>query len=190
MPMTFSTANSTTLRWARLAPVPRPKRNWIHSAPVRTFERRSQALEEHHQEDLVEHRPHEGQPDALQSVDEEPEDHHHRAADVEHSRGVGNAEHVPGERLAAEEVGVEILAAAAARPRVRSGSWRRSRRAGWKCRGVEGAPARPFWGIRTMRLPNGCSISPASGRGSRRPNATLYVLQTYPRAEPGLQRRR
>ncbi len=30
--------------WARFAPVPRPNRVWIHSAPVMTFERRVQAL--------------------------------------------------------------------------------------------------------------------------------------------------
>ena len=44
MPMTLMRAKTTTLRWARFAPVPRPNRVWIHSAPVSTFERRSQPL--------------------------------------------------------------------------------------------------------------------------------------------------
>ncbi len=32
----------TTMMWASCAPRPLPKRVWIHSAPVITFERRSQ----------------------------------------------------------------------------------------------------------------------------------------------------
>ena len=44
MPMTWMTAKITTLMCARFAPVPRPNRVWIHSAPVSTFERRSHPL--------------------------------------------------------------------------------------------------------------------------------------------------
>ena len=72
--------------------------------------------QEHHQKNLIEHRPQERQPDALEPVGEEPVDHQHRARDVEHARGIGDAEQIPGQRLAAEEVRIEILGAALGDP--------------------------------------------------------------------------
>jgi hypothetical protein len=72
--------------------------------------------QEHHQEDLVEHRPEKRQPDALHPVHEEPVDHQHRAADIEHAGGVRDPQHVPRQRLAAQEVGVQVLGAPARGP--------------------------------------------------------------------------
>ena len=44
MPTTATKAKVTTLIWAKLAPLSWPNRVLIHSAPVRTLDRRSQAL--------------------------------------------------------------------------------------------------------------------------------------------------
>jgi hypothetical protein len=71
---------------------------------------------EHHQEDLVERRPDPRQPDALEAVEEEHIDQPHRAADVEHARGVRDAEQYQGSSFAAEKVGVEVLDPAPGNP--------------------------------------------------------------------------
>src|SRR6056300_848747 len=55
-----------------------------------------------HAEDLVEGRPHPGQPDAFEAVGEEEVDQEHGAGDVEHAGGVGDAEDVPGDAFAGE----------------------------------------------------------------------------------------
>ena len=72
--------------------------------------------EEHHQENLVKDGPEERQPDAFEAINEHDGDQPHRAADVEHARGVRNAQEVPGQRLAAQEIGVHVLRATTGNP--------------------------------------------------------------------------
>ena len=62
-----------------------------------------------HQEYLVEHRPDPGEPHALQPVDEQDVDKPHGAGDVKHPGSIRHAEHPPGERIRAEEIGVDVL---------------------------------------------------------------------------------
>ena len=74
------------------------------------------ARQEHHQEDLVESRPQPRNPDAFHAVDERPVDQQHGAADVEHAGRVRDAEHVPGHRIAAQEVRLHVLGGAMRNP--------------------------------------------------------------------------
>jgi len=55
------------------------------------------------------------QPDALQTVEEQYEKQPHRAL-MSNIPSVGDAEQIPGQRFAAEEVAVEVLHAAARDP--------------------------------------------------------------------------
>src|SRR5690606_30981173 len=57
-----------------------------------------------HQEDLVEYGPEPRYPDALEAIDEEEVHHPHRPADVEHTRSVGQPEHVPRQLISSQEV--------------------------------------------------------------------------------------
>jgi len=70
----------------------------------------------HHQENLVESRPQPGDPNALQAVDEHPVNQQHGAADVEHSRGIGDAQDVPRHNVATEEVRSNIARCAVRNP--------------------------------------------------------------------------
>ena len=65
--------------------------------------------EEHHEEDLVEHRPEPGEPDLFETVNKQDVDQPHGSGDIEHARSVGDAEHPPRERIASEEVGIDVL---------------------------------------------------------------------------------
>ena len=68
--------------------------------------------QEDHQEDLVERWPQPGDEDALQAVDEKEREHPHRPADVEHPRGVAQAQGGPGDLVAPQEVALQVPAGA------------------------------------------------------------------------------
>ena len=72
---------------------------------------------EHHQENLVESRPKPRQPEAFQAINEQNINQPHCAADIEHARSIGNAQHVPGQRFAAQEIGIHVLGAAPRNPK-------------------------------------------------------------------------
>ena len=63
--------------------------------------------QEHHEENLIEDGPEPRNPDALEPVDEEQVDQPHGPADVEHAGRVGDAEQVPRDLIAAEEVAAQ-----------------------------------------------------------------------------------
>ena len=72
--------------------------------------------EVNHQEYLVESRPQPRDPDALQSIDAHPVDQQHGAADVEHTRGVRDPEHIPRHDIPTEEVRFDIFRRAMRHP--------------------------------------------------------------------------
>ena len=72
--------------------------------------------EEHHQENLVERWPQPRDPYALYAVDERPVNQQHGAADVEHAGSVRYAQHVPGHRVAAQEVSLDVAGSAMGNP--------------------------------------------------------------------------
>src|ERR1035437_3569811 len=69
-----------------------------------------------HEEDLIEGGPEPGNPHAFQAVDEHPGDQQHGAADVEHARCVGDAQHIPGHLVAAQKIGLHVLRGAVRNP--------------------------------------------------------------------------
>src|ERR1035441_10146728 len=107
--MTLTSANATTLRWARTPPRSLPKRVCIHWAPVRTFERLSHVLRNIMRKIWLNVGQTQGSRETFKAEKEDHKEEPHRAADVEHPRGVRDAEHVPGQRPAAEEVAVQVL---------------------------------------------------------------------------------
>ena len=76
-------------------------------------------------ENLIENGPQPGNPRALEPVDKQQIDHPHRAADVEHARGVGKPEQVPGNRISAEKVAAAGSSKRASRSKSRYRSSRR-----------------------------------------------------------------
>ena len=107
--MTFTRANSTTLRCARLAPVARAEARLNPFGAGHDVGPAGPGAHEHHEENLVEDRPDKRDPGALQPVDEADVHLPHRAADIKHPRGVGDAEHEPGQRPSAEDIRAEVL---------------------------------------------------------------------------------
>ena len=60
--------------------------------------------QEDHQENLVKDWPEPGNPDAFESIYKQQGDEPHGARNVEHPGSVGNAQHIPGKRVAAQQV--------------------------------------------------------------------------------------
>src|SRR5438477_10280259 len=60
--------------------------------------------EVNHHEDLIKNRPKPRDPDAFKAVHEQPRDHHHRAAYVEHPGSIRQAQRVPRHRVTAKKI--------------------------------------------------------------------------------------
>src|ERR1035441_7795375 len=61
-----------------------------------------------HQKNLIEDGQQPGNPDALETVDEEQIDQPHGAGDIEHPGCVGYTEHIPRQDIAAQKIGLRV----------------------------------------------------------------------------------